>query len=587
MIILGVNAYHADASVALVRDGRLVGAIAEERLDRRKHCAGFPTLAARAVLEQAGVAPGEIDHVAVSRDAGAHLGRKVLLALRRPGFVRWAVDRIGHAGKSGGVLEDLRAALGADASFRPTLHRAGHHRSHLASAFYVSPFEEAACLSVDGFGDFVSCMRGVGRGGELRILDQVVFPHSLGIFYTAITQYLGFHGFGEEWKVMGLAPYGEPRHVEAIRKLVRPVPGGGFALDTSYFVHDRTGVDMTWVDGVPRSGILYSRKLESLLGPARRPGASDVMGRWADVAASAQAVYEEVFFHVANDLHARTGKARLALAGGCALNAVANGKILERTPFREVFVQPAAGDDGTALGAAFHVEHAVLGRPRRYVLEDAGTGPSFSDEAVAAALAPLRSGGGDEPFHVERLDDARLFAEVASAISEGKVVGWFQGGSEWGPRALGHRSIVADPRRPEMREILNVRIKHREPWRPFAPSVLEERVGRYFERSEPCPFMTMVYRVREAERKSVPAITHVDGSARLQTVSARTDPRYHALIQAFEARTGVGLVLNTSFNDHEPIVATPEHAIACFRKTRMDLLAIGNWVVRRGISPGV
>jgi len=578
--ILGLNAYHGDASVALVTDGLLAAAIEEERLNRKKHCAGFPTLAAKAVLEQAGVRPERIEHVGISRNPRAHLAKKVLFALRRPGFGRRLAGRVANLGKVGGAVDELARAIGANGSFAPAFHQVGHHRSHLASAFYVSPFEEAACASLDGFGDFVSGMRAIGRDRSLEVLDEVAFPHSLGLFYTAVTQFLGFHKYGEEWKMMGLAPYGKPAYAEQLRRLVRPAPGGKYELDTSYFLHFTQGVDMSW-EGSPVLGRVYSDKLVQLLGPAREPEDPEFFGKWADLAASAQVVFEEIYFHVLNDLHARTKLPRLALAGGCALNSAANGKIFERTPFKEVFIQPAAGDDGTAIGAAFHVEHAVLGRPRRYVMEHAYTGPAFDDAAVRAAIEQARGAGWDPAIDVARVEDAELYRRGAAAIAAGKVVGWFQGGMEYGPRALGNRSIVADPRRADMKDILNTRIKHRETYRPFAPSVLEERVGKYFERTEPSPFMLMVYKVRAEERAKVPAVTHVDDTGRLQTVSARTNPRYHALISEFERQTGVGLVLNTSFNEHEPIVATPSDAIACFLKTRMDVLALGNWLLER------
>jgi carbamoyltransferase len=424
-------------------------------------------------------------------------------------------------------------------------------------------------------------MRAVGRGTTLKILDDVEFPHSLGLFYTAVTQYLGFHKYGEEWKMMGLAPYGKPAYAEKLGTLIRRRPGGRFELDLSYFNHTTEGVDMSWAQGSPRLGQVFSPRLVELLGPARDPEDPDFFGRWADIAASAQAVFEEIYFHVLADLHKRTRLTRLALAGGCALNSVANGKILERTPFREVFVQPAAADDGTAIGAAFYVEHAILRRPRRFVMEHAYTGPAFDDPAVESAIQKARQTGWDGAIDVRRVEDGSLYGQVASAIADGKVVGWFQGAMEFGPRALGNRSIVADPRRADMKDILNTRIKHRETYRPFAPSVLEERVGEYFERTEPSPFMLMVYKVRAEQRARIPAVTHVDDSGRLQTVSKRTNPRYHALISEFARQTGVALVLNTSFNEHEPIVATPADALSCYLKTRMDLLALGNWLLVR------
>ncbi|HVX96946.1 MAG TPA: carbamoyltransferase C-terminal domain-containing protein [Polyangia bacterium] len=583
MNILGLNAFHGDASAALVKDGELVAAIEEERLNRRKHCAGFPGLAAKSVLSGSGVAPTELDHVAISRDPKANLHKKVLFALqKRPSFTKLVKDRLANVAKVRSVDDTLAEALGVSAKqLKAKFHNVEHHKSHLASAFFVSPFEEAACLSIDGFGDFASNMRAVGRGLDIEILDRVEFPHSAGIFYTAITQFLGFHKYGEEWKMMGLAPYGKPTYVEKLRQVIRPLDGGRFELDLDYFRHHSEGVEMTWDDGSPQMGLVFSPKLADLLGPARDPEDPEFFGKWADIAHSTQVVFEEIFFHVLTDLHHRTGLTRLALAGGCALNSVANGKIFERTPFREVFVQPAAGDNGTAIGAAFFVEHSVLRRPRNFVMRHAYTGPSFTDGEIEAAIERARGNGWDPTIGVRRLEDADLYREVVGAITGGKVVGWFQGKMEFGPRALGNRSIVADPRRADMKDILNTRIKHRETYRPFAPSILEEKVADVFERSEPSPFMLMVYKVKEDMRARLPAITHVDNTGRLQSVSAATNPRYHALISEFHRQTGIPLVLNTSFNEHEPIVTTPTEAINCYLKTRMDVLALGNWVLTR------
>ena len=583
MNVLGINAYHGDASAALVRDGVLVAAIEEERLNRRKHCAGFPALAAKAVLAGAGVAPEQIDHVAISRDPKANLHKKILFAIqKRPSFTKLVKDRLANVAKVRSVDATLAEALGVGPKgLRAKFHGVEHHKSHISSAFFISPFEQAACLSIDGFGDFVSTMRAIGRDRDLQIIDRIEFPHSAGLFYTAITQFLGFHKFGEEWKMMGLAPYGKPTHVEKLRQVIHPVADGRFELNLDYFRHHTEGVDMSWDDGSPQLGLVFSPRLADLLGPARDPEDPEFFGKWADIAHSAQVVYEEIFFHVVQDLQQRTGLDKLALAGGCALNSVANGKILERTRFREVFVQPAAGDDGTAIGAAFYVEHAVLGRPRKFVMRDAYTGPSFDEPAITNAIEAARRNGWDPAIDVRRFEDQDLFREVATAITQGKVVGWFQGQMEFGPRALGNRSIVADPRRADMKDILNTRIKHRETYRPFAPSVLEEKTADIFERAEPSPFMMMVYKVRENQRQRIPAVTHVDDTGRLQTVNTATNPRYHALISEFERQTGVPLVLNTSFNEHEPIVATPADALACYLKTRMDVLALGNWVLRR------
>src|SRR6478735_8138108 len=369
MNILGINAFHGDAAAALVKDGELVAAIEEERLNRRKHCAGFPSLAVKAVLAGSGVAPGEIDHVAISRDPKANLHKKVLFAIQqRPSFTKLVKDRLANVAKVRGVDESLATALGVPTSaLRAKFHGVEHHKSHISSAFFISPFEEAACLSIDGFGDFVSTMRAVGRGRKLEVIDRIEFPHSAGLFHTAITQFLGFHRYGEEWKMMGLAPYGKPSYVQQLRQVIRPADGGRFELDLDYFRHHVEGVEMTWDEGSPHLGKVFSPKLMELLGPARDPEDPEFFGKWADIAHSAQVVYEEIFFHVLEDLQRRTGLTQLALAGGCALNSVANGKIFERTKFRDVFIQPGAGDDGTAIGAAYYVEHAVLKRPRRFV----------------------------------------------------------------------------------------------------------------------------------------------------------------------------------------------------------------------------
>ena len=586
MNILGINAFHGDASAALLKGGALAAAVEEERLNRRKHCAGFPSLAVNEVLRIAAIAPGELDHVAISRDPKANLHKKVLFALqKRPSFTKLVKDRLANVAKVRGVQDTLAAALGAG-PLRARLHNVEHHKSHISSSFFASPFEEAACLSIDGFGDFVSTMRAVGRDRRLEVLDRIEFPHSAGLFYTAITQFLGFHKYGEEWKMMGLAPYGRPTYVDALRQVIHPTDGGRFELNLDYFRHHSEGIEMTWDEGSPHMGLVFSPKLADLLGPARDPEDPDFYGKWADLAHSAQIVYEEIFFHVVRDLQARTGLTRLALAGGCALNSVANGKIYEQTGFREVFVQPGAGDDGTAIGAALYVSHSVLDQPRGYVMTHAYTGPAFGEAEIQSAIERARGAGWDPSIDVVRLEDVDLYGRVAAAIADGRVVGWFQGAMEFGPRALGNRSIVADPRRADMKDILNQRIKHRETYRPFAPSILEEKVGDVFERSEPSPFMLMVYKVREHQRSKIPAVTHVDGTGRLQTVSAKTNPRYHGLISAFDRLTGVPLILNTSFNEHEPIVATPSEAISCYLKTRMDVLALGNWVLTRRSANG-
>jgi carbamoyltransferase len=569
--ILGLNAYHGDAAAALVIDGELVAAAEEERFNRVKHCAGFPALAAAWCLADAGLAATDLDHVAVSRDPRANIGRKLLRTIRHGASTRYLRERLQNAAQVRDVRGALADALGAE-RIGAKMHNVEHHQAHVASAFFVSPFEDAAVLSVDGFGDFASTMLAEGHGSRFAVLDRVTYPHSLGILYTAVTQWLGFPHYGDEGKVMGLAPYGKPAYVEQLHRLVTlDVPL--FQLGLDYFTHDDEGVDMTWDEGSPTVGRIYSDALVELLGPARRPG-EPVTELYEDVAASLQVVLEEAYLHLCRTLHDRTGLPNLCLAGGVALNAVANGRILPETPFEELYIQPAAGDSGTAVGAAYYVWNQELGEPRGFVMEHAYTGPAYNDEDIRAALA-------EAGVEAERLDDDALFATVAERIAAGDVVGWFQGRMEFGPRALGHRSIVADPRSHEMKDVLNARIKHREPFRPFAPSILAERTGDWFEQSYPSPFMVLVYKTAADKRERVPAVNHVDDTGRVQSVDERVAPRYYRLIRAFEEQTGIPILLNTSFNENEPIVMTPREALDTFLKTKMDVLALGNFVVRR------
>jgi carbamoyltransferase len=574
LYILGINAYHGDASAAIVRDGQLIAAVEEERFNRKKHCAGFPAAAVRYCLQAANISVDELDHVGISRDPSAHLHKKILFSITRlPNLSGLIAARLANAAKVHDLREELARALDVPPQFRAKIHKVEHHRAHMASCFLVSPFDRAAILSIDGFGDFISTMWGVGENDHMDVLGQIEYPHSAGIVYTATSQYLGFPKYGDEGKVMGLAPYGRPRYLEQFRDIIRTDNGAGFKLNLDYFKHDSEGVDMTWEDGSPTIGRIFSDKFIDTFGPARLAG-EPLTSLQEDIAASLQARLEEVGFHILNQLHQQTKTDRLCLAGGVAYNSVMNGKILLNTPFREVFVQPAAGDSGTALGVCYYIHNVLLQQPRSFVMEHAYTGPEFTNGQIDGVVR--RS-----DFEWRELSDLELTQAAAQAVADGKIVGWFQGRMEFGPRALGNRSIVVDPRRAEMKDILNARIKKREPFRPFAPSILEERVGDYFEQTHPSPAMLMVYQVKQDKRSVIPAVTHVDGSGRLQTVARSTNPRYHQLISDFERLTGVPVVLNTSFNEDEPIVCTPEEALNCFRRTRMDVLFLGNYMLQR------
>jgi carbamoyltransferase len=577
MYILGINAYHGDAAAAIIRDGKLIAAAEEERFNRFKHSAGFPSHAIEYCLATAGIGPEELDHVGISRDPSAHLHKKILFAATRvasEGIFNQIKDRLGNAAKVRDLKDELARVFGVSKKLlRARFHNVEHHRAHLASCFFVSPFERAALLSIDGFGDFISTMWALGEANSIEVLGQVEYPHSTGIVYTATTQFLGFPHYGDEGKVMGLAPYGRPRFINEFREIVRTEENGQFRLNLNYFRHHAEGVEMTWDEGSPVIGRVFSDEYAHLFGPPRTPR-EQLSDRERDIAASLQLRLEEVGFHILNHLHDRTGLTDLGLAGGVAYNSVMNGKILLNTPFKRLFIQPAAGDSGTALGVCYQIYNGLLKRERAEVMTGAYTGPEFTNEDIRSALSKNK-------IIFEHYSDEELTKRAAQDIAAGLVVGWFQGRMEFGPRALGNRSIVVDPRRAEMKDVLNDRIKKREPFRPFAPSILEERVADYFEQTHPAPTMLMVYQIKEEWRQEIPAVTHVDGSGRLQTVSREVNERYYQLISDFAAMTGVPVVLNTSFNENEPIVCTPQEAIDCFQKTRMDVLYLGNYAVRR------
>lgn len=588
--ILGINAYHGDSSACLVKDGVLIAAAEEERFRRIKHWAGFPSEAIRYCLAEAGIGLGEVVHVAINQDSKANLWKKVGFTLAKRPDLGLVIDRIKNKKERASVKDELSRAF-PDQHFAGELHEVEHHLAHLGSAFLVSPFDEAVMVSVDGFGDFASAAWGVGRDTEIKVEDKVYFPHSLGIFYQALTQYLGFPHYGDEYKVMGLAPYGEPKYLAEMRRIVQLQNDGSFRLNLDFFRHHKEKVDYEWENGEPHVGALFSDALPELLGPVRTK-ADELTQYHKDLARSVQAMYEEAFFHLLNTLHQRHGLDNLALAGGCAMNSVANGKVYRNTPFKKIYIQSAAGDAGGAIGAAFVVANKVGKKPltRSFVMDHAYWGPSYDNNALGALLEARRGELTSQNCLIEAIpDEVALCQRTAEAIADAQVIGWFQGRMEWGPRALGNRSILGDPRRADMKDILNLKIKRRESFRPFAPSILREAVPEWFEIDDDVPFMMQVYPIRAEKRALIPAVTHVDHSGRLQTVHRETNPRYYQLIKAFQGLTGVPLVLNTSFNENEPVVCRPEEALDCFLRTKMDVLVLGNWFVQRqggGTSKG-
>jgi carbamoyltransferase len=555
----------------------VVFAIAEERLNRIKHYAGFPALAIQACLDAVGAKIGDVDHVAVGQDSDANLAKKVQYAMANPAKI---LNFIGLRQRKQ-AMRDIRLLLSEalavnSQELRFQEHHLEHHIAHIASAYYCSPWEKAAGFSYDGSGDFVSTMMARCEGNEIEVLNRVFLPHSLGSFYTMICEFIGYKKYGDEGKVMGLAPYGKPTHCDEIRKIIR-LKDGMFQLDLNYFkpLGSNQGMQID-TDGTVKLAPHFSSRMEKLFGKAREPN-SEITQRDMDLAYAMQHNFEEVFFHLANTLHSQVPFENLVMAGGCALNSVANGKVFTRTPFRQTWIQPAAGDEGLALGAALHTYHSVLKQPRRHVMENSYLGPEFSNVQIES---DLKNAGLD----YKKLERGVLLEAVAEQIARGNVTGWFQGRMEWGPRALGNRSIVAHPGLPNMKDILNARIKQREWFRPFAPSILAERQAEYFEHDHPSPFMLHVYKIRPEKRTELCAVNHVDDTGRLQSVSREENPLYYDLIQAFERRTGIPVILNTSFNENEPIVCTPSEAIDCFKRTRMDGLAIGSFLVLKTVN---
>jgi len=575
MYILGLNAFHGDSAACLYKDDKLVSAIEEERLRRIKHWAGFPTEAIKTCLNEAGIKITDIDHITVSRNPSAKLLNKITHTLTKMHNLSNLFDRIKNTGKVTSVKDILAKEFKLNKTdIKAEIHNIEHHRAHLASAFFVSPFKEAAILSIDGFGDFTSTMIAYGKDNDITVFDSVTYPHSLGIFYTAFTQYLGFSKYGDEYKVMGLAPYGEPKYVDKVSDVVELTADGLFKLNQKYFTHSKSGVSMTWEDGYPNIERIFSDYMIEKFGPVRQKD-EKIEKYHMDLAASVQKVTEIVIFHILNHLQKKTGSENICIAGGVGQNSVANGKIYLNTAFKNVYLPPAATDAGTSLGSALWLKHQINKEKRlNTAMLNANTGNCFSDEQIIKELK-------NNNFPIIKKTDDEINEIVADTLINAGVVGWFKGGSEFGPRALGYRSILADPRRDDAKEILNIKIKKREKFRPFAPSILIEYVEDYFEQSHNVPFMEKVYQIKEDKRTVIPAVTHVDGSGRLQSVHKEINPKYYAMINTFYEKTGVPIVLNTSFNENEPIVNTPKEALATFMRTKMDLLILENFIVER------
>lgn len=575
MYILGINAYHADSSACLLKDGQLIAAVEEERIRRIKHWAGLPIKAVEFCLDEAGITLDQVDHIAISKDPKARLLDKFLYATKKPKILLSLMDRAKNARVVNDITTDLCSKLGLEKGKGciPKVHFIEHHRTHNASSFFTAPFEEAALLSIDGMGDFTSTMLAHGRDTHIQVLESVKYPHSLGYFYTAMTQYLGFPEFGDEYKVMGLASYGSPIYYDQLKKLVIKKNKGFFELNHKYFSHFRQQIKMTWDKGRPRVAPIYSRKMTEEFGPPRKKG-GELSQYHKDIAASAQKVTESIIYHLCELLYAKTRSENLCLSGGVGQNSVANGKILQNSQFKRLYVPTASHDGGTSMGAALYLHHHIMKKSRVKAQNWAYSGAKFCNEDIKLLLTK-------RGILFLECEEDELYDHVTDTLTNRGVVGWFQGRTEFGPRALGNRSILVDPSRSDARDLLNMKIKKREVFRPFASSILQEKVGEYFECKEDAFYMEKVFQVKKDKGHLIPAVTHADGSARIQAVNKKMNPRFYGLINRFYEKTHFPLLLNTSFNENEPIVNSPDQALDCFLRTGMDMLVMENIVVSK------
>jgi len=568
--------YHPDSSACIVVDGKLVAAVEEERFNRIKHYSGFPSESIKFCLNKAGIKIENVDYIAIPRKPQARVLNKIFYGIRIP---KMTFKRVQAWQKTFNVKEKLSQIFEIPSEkIKAKIIKVEHHLAHLSSSFLISPFDKAFLYSHDALGDFASTMWGIGEGNKIKVFEDIAFPHSLGFYYTAITQYLGFLKFGDEYKVMGLASYGN-EFLDVFNDILQ-IKDYKFELNLSYFLHHKKLIDLN-LEGEPKIDILFSEYLEKKLGK-RREKDEPIEKKHENIAFSLQRRLEEVVFHLLNSLYKKYNldTKNICMSGGVSYNCVLNGKIFDNTEFDNVYIIPAPGDAGLCIGSAFYVWNCYLNNPRDFIMEHAYYGPDYSEKEIEDEILKRKDEIILRGFKIEKVEDEDLLCKVtAQKVSEGKIVGFFHGRMEFGPRALGARSIICDPRKKEMKDILNKRIKNREPFRPFAPSILEENTAEYFEKSHPSPFMLFAYQVKKDKQDKIPAVTHVDGTGRLQTVSKKTNPLYWKVIKEFENITGIPCVLNTSFNESEPIVNKPEEAINCFLRTKMDTLVIGNFII--------
>ena len=574
MYILGINAFHGDSSACLIKDGVVVCATEEERIRRIKHWAGFPSEAIKFCLNDEGITIDMIDHITISRNPKINLQKKILYIFKNPLSILSSLQRFINSKKVVSIKKELELIFEIPSNkIKSKIHNIEHHRSHIGSSFFASSFKNAAILSIDGFGDFTSTMTALGSENKFKILNEINYPHSLGIFYTTVTQFLGFPNYGDEYKVMGLAPYGNPKYLKELEKIIYITDNGSFKLNKKFFKHFNEGVDMDWDGGNSKIESLFTKEWENLFGRSRN--INEEIEKWhIDLACSVQRHTEKIMFHILNDLYEKTKCENLCISGGVAQNSVVNGKILENTPFKNLYVPSAGNDAGTSIGSAMYLHNQILGNNRMPEITTAFFGYKTTHAKIIKLL-------NSQNIKFLKVTEENLYKIVVDKIISGGVIGWFQGRAEFGPRALGHRSIIVDPRRKDAKDLLNDKIKRRESFRPFAPSILKEHISDYFIQNSHVPFMEKVYEIKENKYDEIPAVTHVDGTGRLQSVDSKVSPKYYNLINEFYKRTGTPILLNTSFNENEPIVNKPEEALDCFLRTKMDMLVMENIIIER------
>lgn len=578
MFILGINAYHGDASACIFKDNIILAAVEEERFTRIKHAAGFPINAIKYCLDVASISIDQVDHITINRNPKQKLLKKVLFASTKLFNLNFIKNRLKNLKKINSLKKEFEKYFQAKVSAK--IYNIDHHTAHIASSVFFSDMKNSNFISVDGFGDFVSTVTGYFDGKNIIKFNEVLFPHSLGLFYTAMTQYLGFMNYGDEYKVMGLAPYGKPKYINKLREIISYDKKNLFRLNLKYFLHHLGNVEMTWLNGGPKIGKIFSNDLEKLLGEQRKKD-DDLLQYHKDVAASTQKIFEEILINIVNDLYEKNKNKNLCISGGSGMNSVANGILSEKTKYSKIYIPPAPGDAGGSLGSAVYQINKINNSSTQFD-DNPYLGPAYSDQAIKKDIDDSMEIIKNNSININKFDKfEQLSLNISKELSNGKIVGFFNGRMEWGPRALGNRSILADPRNINMREILNVKIKRREKFRPFAPSILEEETKNWFETEDKVPFMSKVFQVKNEKHHIIPSVTHIDGTGRIQTISKNYNPQFYKLISDFFKITKVPILLNTSFNENEPIVCNPKEALDCFLRTKMDILVLGNYVLYR------